>query len=128
MAEVILFHHALGLSAGITAFADELRAEGHAVHTPDLFDGERPPTIDDGMALIGGIGDDVLRERADRYVAGRPEDLVYAGFSVGAGTAQRLAQTVPAYAAHCSTKPACRSLASGPSGRGPPESRFRSTA
>ena len=28
MAEVLLFHHALGLTPGITAFADELRAAG----------------------------------------------------------------------------------------------------
>ncbi|HEY2262702.1 MAG TPA: site-specific integrase, partial [Streptosporangiaceae bacterium] len=27
---------------------DELRAGGHTVHTPDLFDGQRPASIDDG--------------------------------------------------------------------------------
>ena len=39
MAEVLLFHHAQGLTPGVRAFADELRAAGHTVHTPDLFDG-----------------------------------------------------------------------------------------
>ncbi len=95
MAEVVLFHHVQGLTDGIRAFAEELRAGGHTVHTPDLFDGERPATIDDGVAYAQSIGDEVLRERADRAVADLPESLVYAGFSFGAGTAQQFAQTRP---------------------------------
>jgi dienelactone hydrolase len=95
MAEVVLFHHVQGLTDGVRAFADELAAGGHIVHTPDLFDGQRPATIDDGIALTQGIGDEVLGERADRAVAGLPEGLVYAGFSYGVMLAQRLAQTRP---------------------------------
>lgn len=95
MAEVVLFHHVRGLTDGVRAFAEELRAGGHTVHTPDLYDGERPATIDDGVALERRIGDEVLRERADQALAGLPEGLVFAGFSSGAGTAQRLAQTRP---------------------------------
>jgi dienelactone hydrolase len=95
MAEVVLFHHVQGLTDGVLAFAEELRAGGRTVHTPDLFDGERPATIDDGIALVQSIGDEVLSERVDRAVAGLPEGLVYAGFSLGAATAQRLAQTRP---------------------------------
>jgi dienelactone hydrolase len=95
MAEVVLFHHVQGLTDGVRAFADELRVGGHTVHTPDLFAGERPTTIDDGIALVHGIGEEVLSERADQAVTGLPEGLVYAGFSWGAGTAQRLAQTRP---------------------------------
>jgi dienelactone hydrolase len=95
MAEVVLFHHVQGLTDGVRAFAEELRVGGHTVHTPDLFDGKRPATIDDGVALTRAIGGDVLDERADQAVADLPEGLVYAGFSFGAGTAQRLAQTRP---------------------------------
>jgi dienelactone hydrolase len=95
MAEVVLFHHVQGLTDGVRAFADGLRAGGHTVHTPDLFDGERPATIDDGVAHTRSLGGKVLDERADRVVADLPEGLVYAGFSFGAGTAQRLAQTRP---------------------------------
>ena len=51
MAEVVLFHHVQGLTDGVLAFAAELRAGGHTVHTPDLFDGERAATIEDGIAL-----------------------------------------------------------------------------
>jgi dienelactone hydrolase len=95
MAEVVLFHHVQGLTDGIRAFAEELRAGGHTVHTPDLFDGERPATIDDGVAHIRSTGDEVLSERADRAVADLSEGLVYAGFSWGGSTAQQLAQTRP---------------------------------
>ena len=95
MAEVVLFHHVQGLTDGVRAFAEGLRAGGHTVHTPDLFDGERPATVDDGLALIQKTGDEVIGERADRAVADLPEGLVYAGFSWGAGAAQRIAQTRP---------------------------------
>jgi len=95
MAEIVLFHHVQGLTSGIQAFADELRSDGHTVHTPDLLDGERPATVEDGVAHLRSIGFPVLRERADRVVADLPAGVVYAGFSWGAGTAQRLAQTRP---------------------------------
>jgi dienelactone hydrolase len=95
MADVVLFHHVQGLTDGVRSFADQLRAGGHAVHTPDLFGGERPTTIDDGIALVQRIGDDELTVRADRAVADLPASLVYAGFSFGGATAQRLAQTRP---------------------------------
>lgn len=95
MAEVVLFHHVQGLTDGIRAFAEQLRAGGHTVHTPDLFDGERPVTIDEGVAHVQALGKEVIGERIDRAVADLPEGLVYAGFSFGAGEAQRLAQTRP---------------------------------
>ncbi len=95
MAEVVLFHHVQGLTDGVRAFAEELRAGGHTVHTPDLFDGQLPATIDDGLALVGSIGDETLDRRVNESVAGLPPGLVYAGFSYGGGVAQRLAQTRP---------------------------------
>jgi dienelactone hydrolase len=95
MAEVVLFHHLQGLTDGVLAFAGELRAGGHTVHTPDLFGGQRPASIGDGAALVQSIGKQVVGERADRAVADLPEGLVYAGVSFGAGQAQRLAQTRP---------------------------------
>jgi dienelactone hydrolase len=94
MAEVVLYHHVQGLTAGVTAFADELRRAGHTVHTPDLFDGRTFATIDDGMAHAREVGFDVLLQRgtaAAESVA--PDGAVYAGFSLGAMGAQQLAQT-----------------------------------
>jgi dienelactone hydrolase len=95
MAEVVLFHHVRGVTDGLRAWADRLRVDGHIVHVPDLFDGVRPATIEEGVALTQRIGDGTLRERAESAVAGMPEALVYAGVSFGAATAQRLAQTRP---------------------------------
>lgn len=95
MAEVVLFHHVRGLTDGIRAFAEQLRAGGHTVHTPDLFEGERPASLEDGIALSRSIGHGVLAERADQAATALPGDLVYAGFSLGSAMAQRLTQTRP---------------------------------
>jgi dienelactone hydrolase len=95
MAEVLLFHHAQGLTRGVHAFADELRAGGHTVHAPDLFDGRRFASIDEGLAYIRGIGFDDMRERGVRVADDLPPGLVYAGFSFGVLPAQKLAQTRP---------------------------------
>jgi len=95
MAEVLLFHHAQGLTPGITAFADELRAAGHTVHTPDLFDGKTFGSIDEGMAHIKSVGFDALRARGVGMADDYPNELVYGGFSFGESIAQELAQTRP---------------------------------
>jgi dienelactone hydrolase len=95
MADVLVFHHAQGVTPGITAFADELRAAGHTVHVPDLFEGRTFGSIDEGMAFIKGEGFDALRERGVRTADDLPSELVYAGFSFGEMIAQRLAQTRP---------------------------------
>ena len=95
MAEVLLFHHAQGLTPGIGAFADDLRAAGHTVHTPDLFDGRTFESIPDGMAYIEANGFDELRARGVRLADGLPSGLVYAGLSFGVTIAQQLAQTRP---------------------------------
>ena len=95
MTEVVLFHHVQGLTDGVREFAEQLRAGGHTVHTPDVFEGERPPTVDDGVAHVKSVGDELLQERADRAVADLPESLVYAGISWGASVAQQFAQTRP---------------------------------
>jgi dienelactone hydrolase len=96
MAEVLLFHHAQGLTPGIHAFADELRAAGHIVHTPDLFEGRTFDSIDEGLAYAREVGpfEDLL-ERAVRLADDLPSELVYAGFSLGEMMAQKLAQTRP---------------------------------
>ena len=95
MAEILLFHHAQGLTAGVLAFADELRAAGHTVHTPDLYDGNTFETLDDGLAYAQKVGFGNLLEQGVRAADDRPEDLVYAGFSLGVMPAQKLAQTRP---------------------------------
>jgi dienelactone hydrolase len=95
MAEVVLFHHALGLTPGVIAFADELRRAGHTVHTPDLFGGRTFGSIEEGVAHAGKIGFGEVIERGVRATDNLPARLVYAGFSMGVLPAQQLAQTRP---------------------------------
>ncbi|AJC79916.1 dienelactone hydrolase protein [Rhizobium etli bv. phaseoli str. IE4803] len=95
MAEILLFHHAQGLTPGVRAFADDIRAAGHIVHTPDLFDGRTFGSIEEGLGYIGEIGFDAIRERGVRIADELPAELVYAGFSFGVLPAQKLAQTRP---------------------------------
>ena len=95
MAEVVLFHHALGLTPGITAFADDLRGAGHSVHTPDIFEGRTFGTIEEGVGHAQEIGFGEVMERGVRAVEGLPSNVVYAGFSLGVVPAQKLAQTRP---------------------------------
>jgi len=95
MAEVALFHHTQGLTPGVVAFAEELRHAGHAVHAPDLFEGRTFATLEEGLAHAEQIGFGEVMERGVRAVEGLPAALVYAGFSLGVGPAQSLAQTRP---------------------------------
>jgi len=96
MAEVVLFHHAQGLTSGVVAFADELRRAGHTVHTPDLLDGRTFGSIEDGLAYAEQLGfPGEILARGARAVEGLPAGLVYAGFSLGVLPAQMLAQTRP---------------------------------
>ncbi len=93
MADVLLFHHVQGLTPGVHAFADELRAAGHTVHTPDLFDGQTFDAIEKGMAYVGEVGSEEIHRRGLIAAEGLPDALVHAGFSLGVMLAQELAQT-----------------------------------
>ena len=96
MAEVLLFHHAQGQTAGFHAFAGELQRAGHTVHAPDLFDGRTFASIDEGLAHVEELGGfDAIVERGVRAANKLPHELVYAGFSLGVVSAQKLAQTRP---------------------------------
>ena len=95
MAELLLFHHAHGLTAGVLSFADELRAAGHVVHAPDLYDGKTFADLDDGVGYAREVGFDTIGERGRLAAEGLPNEIVYAGFSLGAMPAQMLAQTRP---------------------------------
>ena len=95
MAEVLLFHHALGPTEGLAAFADELRQAGHTVHTPDLFEGRTFGTIEEGVGYAQEVGFGEIIGRGERAANELPSELVYAGFSLGVVPAQKLAQTRP---------------------------------
>jgi len=93
MSQVLLFHHALGATPGVHRFANDLRAAGHTVHVPDLFNGRTFTSVDEGLAYIRRIGITDMRERGVRVADTLPRGIVYAGFSFGVLPAQKLAQT-----------------------------------
>lgn len=93
MAEIVLYHHAQGLTTGVEAFAAELRRANHTVHVPDLYEGRTFATLDDGLAYASQTGFDTIMDRGVAAAEGLGDALVYAGFSLGVMPAQRLAQT-----------------------------------
>jgi dienelactone hydrolase len=95
MAEVVMFHSVLGLSPGVLGAADRLRAAGHTVHTPDLFDGEVFDNIDDGMRKEVALGFREIGSRAEEAVTGLPAGLVFGGFSMGISYAEWLTASRP---------------------------------
>ena len=95
MTEVLLFHHAQGQTEGFLAFADELRAAGHLVHAPDLYDGNTFTDLNEGVGYAKKVGFGTIGERGRLAAEGLPNELVYAGFSLGVMPAQMLAQTRP---------------------------------
>lgn len=95
MTEMILFHHIQGLTPGVQAFAQQLRAAGHTVHTPDLFEGRTFDSMEAGQEFVGSIGFEEVRERGTRAAQDLPATVVYGGFSLGVMPAQMLLQTRP---------------------------------
>jgi dienelactone hydrolase len=95
MAEILLFHHAQGQTRGFLAFADALRGAGHVVHAPDLYDGNTFTDLDEGVGYARKVGFGTIAERGRLAADALPNELVYAGFSLGAMPAQMLAQTRP---------------------------------
>ena len=95
MTEIVLYHHAQGLTEGVKAFADELRQAEHTVLTPDLYDGNTFSDLDNGVAYAKEVGFGAILERGRAAAEGLPPDVVYAGFSLGVMPAQMLAQTRP---------------------------------
>ncbi len=95
MAEVLIYHHAQGLTTGVRDFAEMLRAEGHTAHVPDLYDGNVFDSLDAGIGYAKEAGFGAILERGRAAADGLPHGIVYAGFSLGVMPAQMLAQTRP---------------------------------
>jgi dienelactone hydrolase len=93
MAELVMYHHAQGLTEGVEAFAAELRQAGHTVHVPDLYEGHTFDTLEEGIAYAQQTGFGTIRNRGLAAAEGLANALVYAGFSLGGMPAQQLAQT-----------------------------------
>jgi dienelactone hydrolase len=90
---VVIFHHAQGLTPGIREFATRLGAAGHVVTAPDLFEGKTFDSVAAGVAFAEQIGFDNVLDRGKSAAESLEPDAVYIGFSLGVLPAQLLAQT-----------------------------------
>jgi dienelactone hydrolase len=89
---IVLFHSMYGLRPAVRDAADRMRAAGHEVVVPDLYEGRTADTPEAGLALRDEIGRDELLRRAVAAAAPYSDGgLVYAGFSLGGAVAQNLA-------------------------------------
>jgi dienelactone hydrolase len=95
MTEVILFHHAQGLTTGVREFAATLESAGHTVHLPDLYDGQTFPDLESGVANAERIGFHTVRDNGVAAAEQFPAEVVYLGISLGVLPAQMLAQNRP---------------------------------
>ncbi|MBQ1159194.1 dienelactone hydrolase family protein [Streptomyces sp. A73] len=92
---IVLLHSVCGLTADVRAAAERLRAAGHEVVTPDLFDGRTASSVEEGMRMREEEGspdrDELLRRAVAATAPHSDKGLVYAGFSLGGSIAQTLA-------------------------------------
>ncbi|MFD5353890.1 dienelactone hydrolase family protein [Streptomyces sp. NPDC058657] len=95
MAEVLVFHHGLGLTAGVREFAEQLRRAGHTVHAPDLYEGQVFGSLEEGAGYAENAGFDTIIARGAAAAERLAAELVYVGFSLGVLPAQKLATTRP---------------------------------
>jgi dienelactone hydrolase len=95
MAEIMFFHHSGGLTVGVRSFADTLRAAGHTVHTPDLFEGRTFADVSDGVAYAESLGEQFFARRAAAAAEDMPSEVVYGGASFGAARAAEQVLTRP---------------------------------
>jgi dienelactone hydrolase len=95
MTTVLLFHHAQGQTPGFLTFADDLRAAGHTIHAPDLYEGRTFRALREGVAYAEQVSFPEIIRRGSNAAKELPADIVYAGFSLGVLPAQALAQTRP---------------------------------
>ena len=56
MNDVIVFHHAQGLTGDVREFADQLRAAGHHLAVSDLYDAAMFNTIKEGVGHAEQVG------------------------------------------------------------------------
>jgi dienelactone hydrolase len=91
--EVVVFHHASGVTSGVLSFAETLRGAGHTVHVPDLYEGKVFSELSDGVAHAQTVGFGELMARGVAAAEALPAEVVYVGMSLGVLPAQQLAQT-----------------------------------
>ncbi len=87
MATVVLFHSVLGIRQGELDAAERLRADGHEVLVPDLYEGRVFDAYEPATTWSDELGNEALFERGLAGVANVPDGFVVGGFSQGSTVA-----------------------------------------
>lgn len=95
IADLVLFHSALGLTEGMSQLAAQFSDAGHAVHTPDYYDGHVFDSVEAGIAYRDGVGFPELAKKAASLIADLEGPLVFGGWSLGAAMAQSMGKRDP---------------------------------
>jgi dienelactone hydrolase len=96
MADVVLFHSALGLTSHLDAWVTRLQGEGHRVVAPDLFGGRTFTDLDAAVDFVDAQGGPpAFVDAALAGAAPLTGARVYMGFSLGGAVAETLALTQP---------------------------------
>jgi dienelactone hydrolase len=90
MASVLLIHSIRGLRPAEHDWAARMRAEGHAVSVPDIYEGATSESVEGGAAIRERIGRETLMARARAAAGAMPPETVLAGISFGAQVAGAL--------------------------------------
>lgn len=93
--QVLLFHSALGVRAGITGLAEALRAAGHSAEVVDQYDGQVFDDYESAMSHVESVGMPALMGSALEGAKQVSGAFVAVGFSNGSGTAQWVAANRP---------------------------------
>ena len=101
MASVVLFHSVLGLRPVELAAAEMIRAAGHTVSAPDLYDGAIADKVEQGMKLKDEIGWLRICEPAKSALADLPVSTILVGFSMGCGVVASIWPERPSRGASC---------------------------
>ncbi len=89
MAQIALFHSALGVRRGVVDAADRFRSAGHEVLIVDQYEGRAFDTYDAARTHMESIGGyPALMGSALGAVEALPDGFVAAGFSNGGGMAE----------------------------------------
>ena len=95
MTHLVLLHSALGKTPGIDAIADRYTSTGHTVFAPDFYEGRTFTTAEAGVGHAQEIGFSTLVDRVAAACEGLPDEIVFAGLSLGAGIAQQMGKNDP---------------------------------
>lgn len=95
MAHLVLLHSALGKTPGIDVIAERFTDAGHTVSAPDFYEGRTFTNADEGVGHAQEVGFSTLVDRVAAACEGLPDELVFAGLSLGAGIAQQMGKNDP---------------------------------